>query len=194
MKEVYIYNNPYLGIYRKIIDHEDLMKLTSGIVISLCSSYLTTETNAIFRDLYSNNGSNMIMAREVFEEINDKESNAFHCGYSTEKYEIALNIPKVSPSSDATCFPELLHTEGDKSAILVAKDYYNGIAVATDYHEVTNALYLNVPFIFKIPKDELEKYNGPENYREMFFHKKVDNLLKEIKNKKHEHLKNYRKK
>lgn len=182
---MYIYNNPSLGIYRKIINQKDLIELTSGMVISLCSSYLTTETDEIFRDLYYHNGSNMIIAYDVFKEINDKESNAFHCGYSTDKYKITLNILKVNSSSDATCFPELLHTESDKSAILVAKDYYNGIAFATDYHEVANALYLNVPFIFKIPKDELEKYNGPDNYREISFHKKVDNLLKEIKNKKH---------
>lgn len=185
MRESYIYNNPYLGIYHKIVYQEDLPELTSKMVISLCSSYLTTETNEIFRDLYYCNGSNMIIANEVWEEINNKESKAFHCGYSTNKYKITLNILKANSRSDATCFPELLHTESDKAAILIAKDYNaNGIVIATDYHEVANALYLNVPFIFKIPKDELKKYNGPRNYREIFFNQKVGNLLEEIKNKK----------
>ena len=185
MNNIYIYNNPSTATYLKIITGEDLIRQTRGIVISLCSSYLTAESNEIFSDFYRQNGSNMIIARKVKEEINDPKSNAFHCGYSENKYEITQKLSEVN--SDATSFPELLHTENDKEAVLSAKDH-NGIAITADFDEVVNASYLTVPFIFRIPEDELKKYNGPQNYIDIFFKKKVGNLLKEINNRKHANI------
>ena len=121
MKNIYIYNNPNSAVYCDIITQEDLIRITSGMTISLCCSYLTSENNEFFQDLYSHNGSNMRMSYDVWEEINNKKSNAFHCGYSTAKYNITLDILKMNSGSDATEFPELLHTKSDKSSVLIVK-------------------------------------------------------------------------
>ncbi len=151
------------------------------MVLSLCSSYLTAETSDNLQDLYQHNGSNMIMTQDVFNEISNEECDAFHCGDSADKYEISLNIVRAD-NTDATRFPELLHERSDKSLVLVALDY-DGIVSTADYHVAANARYLTVPYIFKIPEKELGKYNGPGNYR-LIHIKKINNLLKEIKNKK----------
>lgn len=185
MKELYIYNNPNLKIGFKIINSDSFIDYTSGIFLSLCTSYVTAETSSNLENYY-NNGSNMGMATGVYEQICNKESGAFQCGNSSDKHEIIKNIPKINV--DATNSPDLLHETCDKLPVLLAENKC-GIVVAADYHEAANASFLNVPFIFKISKDELSRCNGSENFR-LEFIKKHNNFVKEIKKdiKKHENI------
>lgn len=179
MHQMYIYHNPAAGFQFQLMKYEDMAKETNNLVVSLCTSYLCAETHDNFKDLYSRNSSNMLQTAAVWSEINDLKSGAFHCGDSDAKYECARNISIIE--TDATHCPQLLHSQADREPILAASRL-NGIVFGADYHEVTNALSLNVPFVFLIPKDELSRYNGPVNYRPAFL-EKILRPLKEIKQK-----------
>ena len=180
MKGNYISYNPFSSMSYEVIGGKDFIKKTTGVVSSLCSSYLTAESPNNLKDFYKSNGSNMAITDGVWGETHDKNCGAFQCGNSESKNWITEKILRINTNSSR--FPELNdYGNVDKSTTLLAKDY-EGIVITCDYDVAASARYLNIPYIFKIPEEELKRFNGPINFLEEH-RKKINIEVNKIKSK-----------
>ncbi|KPJ56911.1 hypothetical protein AMJ49_03260 [Parcubacteria bacterium DG_74_2] len=165
----------YNGFQYNIIDFGDVLKLTSEIVVSLCTSWANAETNENFDKMYQKNGTNMVIANSCWgEEMNNPNSKGYMCG-SSNKYELVKNIRKIDV--DAIELP-FIGKRFDMEAVLAAEP--EGIVLCADLHTAANALSRGRSYIYKIHKDQLKKANGLKNYRLRHI-EEINRFSKEIK-------------
>lgn len=185
--EKYIYHNPYTFDcqYKIIRSYEEALGYFSGMAISLCTSYFNAESHKNLEACYSNNGTRMVIADEVFStELVNKNSGGSVFNQGSSKNQLAQCIKKVNVDIDGTSEVPFIGDKNDVLPVLaVMTEGVGGLVATADYHVAANALYLAVPYIFLISQSSLIEAGGIENYR-LIHIKKVNNFKKEIINNK----------
>lgn len=173
-KNYYIYNN---GFQYEIFDSFAMvLKLTSATIVSLCTSFVNAETGENIINLANINNDNLVIAKDVLDEISNPNSGGYTC-HSITKNELIKNITVMEITTTTASF---IGDKCDVTPILIAESL-SGIVFCADFHEIANACSRGIPYIYKIHKDELKKSNGINNYKKMHI-KKRNNLIKEIIN------------
>ena len=177
MENYYVYNNFSEGYSFKTCGETEVGEYVKSKLISLCSSSFFAEKYENLSN-WKNSGTKFRMAKDVYEEINEKIS--FRTGIyniSNNKENFLFNIDVESTGTTNNIFGNC-----DNSPIVLASHYNNGIVLCTDPDEAAISLHRGVPYIYKIHQSDLVNFNGLVNYR-LEHIKKINNMAN-ILNKK----------
>ena len=154
-KRYFIYYNPnFYPCYVELLEFKEIIFKTSGVVNSLCTSYVEAMSASELRYHFANNKGNITIDKTVFDEQISPKLNQISVN------EFNDNVVILPTLNNGTNCHKWVSDKYDELPSLLAEKM-DGIVFCSDYYEAAYARYNNIPFVFLIQnKKQIEIFWG----------------------------------
>jgi hypothetical protein len=165
------YHNPCSGYFHKVMKLEESFFLTTGMNISLCTSYVNKVNSSQLELQFATNKGYLKVDSDVYSsEISNPKSG----GYITDcnaKLKILMQVDKVytNQTEDILLLSEKSNINKNDLLPVVVVEKCGGIVYCANYHEAAFAIFKNIPYAFLI--DSGIKYENLNSYRSKYIKK-----------------------